>query len=222
MGCCTVVPDGMQKQTYPCHTESWGKHKYITRPEPSSMVWAVALHLMKNYINHHRIPHAQLIFNLLALSLKNQKYILSGGKETRQLWKGIQQGKMRFLTPGVKDEGFPPNSVLGYIFFVKGGNVGIKVNDQLRSYLKNRKGLKQDNPLSTRYGRQSTEGYAQGSRLSADRCASYELDGDARQTRSFIQVRPPWGRNTYVLRQIVLLWRDVMRCVLRGSPARFI
>jgi hypothetical protein len=39
--------------------------------------------------------------------------------------------------------------------------------------------------LSTRYGRQSTEGYAQGSRLLADRCASYELDGDARQTQGF-------------------------------------
>jgi hypothetical protein len=35
-------------------------------------------------------------------------------------------------------------------------------------------------------------------------CASYELDDDARQTQGFIQVRPPWGRNTYFLRQIVL------------------
>jgi hypothetical protein len=42
-----------------------------------------------------------------------------------------------------------------------------------------------------RYGQQSTKGYAQGSRLSADRCASYELDGDARQARGFIQVHPP-------------------------------
>jgi hypothetical protein len=39
--------------------------------------------------------------------------------------------------------------------------------------------------VSTRYGRQSTEGYAQGSRLSADRCASYELDGDERHTQGF-------------------------------------
>jgi hypothetical protein len=39
--------------------------------------------------------------------------------------------------------------------------------------------------VSTRYGRQSTEGYAQGSRLSVDRCTSYELDGDARQTQGF-------------------------------------
>jgi hypothetical protein len=56
-----------------------------------------------------------------------------------------------------------------------------------------------------RYGRQSTEGYAQGSRLPADRCASYELDGDVRQTRGFIQVWPPWVCNTYILHQIVLL-----------------
>jgi hypothetical protein len=42
-----------------------------------------------------------------------------------------------------------------------------------------------------RYGRQSTEGYAQGSRLSADMCVSYELDGDAKQTQEFIQVRLP-------------------------------
>jgi hypothetical protein len=34
--------------------------------------------------------------------------------------------------------------------------------------------------LSTKCGRQSTKGYAQGSDLSVDRCASYELDGDAR------------------------------------------
>jgi hypothetical protein len=35
-------------------------------------------------------------------------------------------------------------------------------------------------PLSTKRGRQSTKGYAQGSDLSVDRYASYELDGDAR------------------------------------------
>ena len=58
--------------------------------------------------------------------------------------------------------------------------------------------------LSTKYGRQSTQGYAQGSRLSADRCASHKQDGDARQTRGFIQVRPPRRRNTYVLRLICI------------------
>jgi hypothetical protein len=35
--------------------------------------------------------------------------------------------------------------------------------------------------LSTKLGRQSIEGYAQGSRLSVDRCASHERDGDAEQ-----------------------------------------
>ena len=34
--------------------------------------------------------------------------------------------------------------------------------------------------VSTKAGWQCTLGYTHGSRLSADRCASYELDGDAR------------------------------------------
>jgi hypothetical protein len=38
-----------------------------------------------------------------------------------------------------------------------------------------------DLDLSTKPGRQSTEGYAQGSRLSANRCASHERDGDVEQ-----------------------------------------
>jgi hypothetical protein len=64
--------------------------------------------------------------------------------------------------------------------------------------------------MSTKPGRQSTEGYAQGSDLSVDRCASYELDGDARYNNVFIQVRPPWGRNTYVLRLICIAVYDEM------------
>jgi hypothetical protein len=40
--------------------------------------------------------------------------------------------------------------------------------------------------LSTKPGRQSTKGYAQGSDLSVDRCTSYELDGDARCNKVFI------------------------------------
>jgi hypothetical protein len=51
-------------------------------------------------------------------------------------------------------------------------------------------------PLSTKPGRQSTEGYAQGSRLSADRCASHERDGDAEQHAGLPKVRAPCGRNT--------------------------
>jgi hypothetical protein len=45
--------------------------------------------------------------------------------------------------------------------------------------------------LSMKSGRQSTKGYSQGSDLSVDRCASYELDGDARHDKVFIQVQPP-------------------------------
>jgi hypothetical protein len=37
--------------------------------------------------------------------------------------------------------------------------------------------------LSTKPNRQSTKGYAQGSDLSVDRCASYKLDGDARHNK---------------------------------------
>jgi hypothetical protein len=40
-------------------------------------------------------------------------------------------------------------------------------------------------PMWMKHGRQSTKGYTQGSDLSADKCASYELDGDARQTRFY-------------------------------------
>jgi hypothetical protein len=39
--------------------------------------------------------------------------------------------------------------------------------------------------VSTKRGRQSTKGYAQGSDLSVDTCASYELDGDARHETRF-------------------------------------
>jgi hypothetical protein len=58
--------------------------------------------------------------------------------------------------------------------------------------------------LSTKPSGQSTKGYAQGSDLSVDRCVSYELDGDTRHNKVFIQVQPPWGHNTYVLRLICI------------------
>jgi hypothetical protein len=44
--------------------------------------------------------------------------------------------------------------------------------------------------LSMKPGQQSSEGYAHGSDLLVDRCASYELYGDARHNKVFIQVRP--------------------------------
>jgi len=39
--------------------------------------------------------------------------------------------------------------------------------------------------VSTKASRQSTLGYTHGNSLSADRCASYELDGDARHRQGF-------------------------------------
>jgi len=39
--------------------------------------------------------------------------------------------------------------------------------------------------VSTKVGRKCTFGYTHGSRLSADRCASYKLDGDARHRQEF-------------------------------------
>jgi hypothetical protein len=39
--------------------------------------------------------------------------------------------------------------------------------------------------VSTKHGRQSTKGYAQDSDVSVDRCARYELDGDARHGTRF-------------------------------------
>ena len=45
-------------------------------------------------------------------------------------------------------------------------------------------------PLSTKANRQSTLGYTYGSSLSADRCASYELDGDARHRQGFYPGSP--------------------------------
>jgi hypothetical protein len=50
--------------------------------------------------------------------------------------------------------------------------------------------------VSTKSGRQSTEGYAQGSRLSVDRCASHERDGDVEQYAGLPRFRPSCGHNT--------------------------
>jgi hypothetical protein len=65
--------------------------------------------------------------------------------------------------------------------------------------------------LSTKPGRQSTEGYAQGSRLSADRCASHERDGDAEQHAGLPRFRPPCGRNT--LRPALLCYCCLEQCI---------
>jgi hypothetical protein len=78
-----------------------------------------------------------------------------------------------------------------------------------------------DSPsLSTKRSRQSTKGYAQGSDLSVDRCASYELYGDARHNKVLSRFGHREGVIPTSCVWFVLLC--IMRCVLRGSLARLI
>jgi hypothetical protein len=65
--------------------------------------------------------------------------------------------------------------------------------------------------LSTKPGRQSTKGYAQGSRLLADRCASHERDGDTEEHAGLPRFRPPCGRNT--LRPALLCYCCFEQCI---------
>ena len=58
--------------------------------------------------------------------------------------------------------------------------------------------------MSTKAGRQSTLGYAHGSSLSVDGAQTTNSMVTQDTDKVFIQVRPPCGRNTYVLRLIVL------------------
>ena len=58
--------------------------------------------------------------------------------------------------------------------------------------------------LSTKAGRQPTLGYAHGSSLSVDGAQTTNSMVMQDTDKVFIQVRPPCGRNTYVLRLIVL------------------
>ena len=58
--------------------------------------------------------------------------------------------------------------------------------------------------LSTKASRQSTLGYINGSSLSVDGTQATNLMVTQDTDKVFIQVRPPCGRNTYVLRLIVL------------------
>jgi hypothetical protein len=69
-------------------------------------------------------------------------------------------------------------------------------------------------------GRQFTKGYAQGSDLSVDMCASYELDGDARHNKVLSKFGRREGEIPMYCVWFVLLC--IMRCVLRGSLARLI
>ena len=60
--------------------------------------------------------------------------------------------------------------------------------------------------VSTKASRQSTLGYIHGSSLSVDGAQATNLMVTQDTDKVFIQVWPPCGRNTYVLRLIVLLW----------------
>ena len=59
-------------------------------------------------------------------------------------------------------------------------------------------------PMSTKASRQSTLGYTHGSSLSVDDAQATNLMVTQDTDKVFIQVWPPCGRNTYVLRLIVL------------------
>ena len=71
--------------------------------------------------------------------------------------------------------------------------------------------------MSTKASRQSTLGYTHGSSLSVDGAQATNSMVTQDTDKVFIQVRPPCGRNTYVLRLIVLDCVEVMS--LRGSLA---
>ena len=71
--------------------------------------------------------------------------------------------------------------------------------------------------LSTKASQQSTLGYTHGSSLSVDGAQATNLMVMQDTDKVFIQVRPPCGRNTYVLRLIVLDCIERIIC-LRGVP----
>jgi len=78
--------------------------------------------------------------------------------------------------------------------------------------------------VSTKASRQSTLGYAHGSSLSVDGAQATNLMVMQDTDKVFIQVRPPCGRNTYVLRLIVLdcIERIIcMTCPL-GDPCPYL
>ena len=66
--------------------------------------------------------------------------------------------------------------------------------------------------------RQSTLGYTHGSSLSVDGAQATNLMVTQDTDKLFIQVRPPCGRNTYVLRLVVLICVEIVMCP-RGVPS---
>jgi len=71
--------------------------------------------------------------------------------------------------------------------------------------------------VSTKAGRQSTLGYTHGSSLSVDGAQATNLMVTHDTDKVFIQVRPPCGRNTYVLCLIVL---DCVEIIMRDLSSR--
>ena len=69
--------------------------------------------------------------------------------------------------------------------------------------------------MSTKASRQSTLGYTHGSSLSVDGAQAINSMVTQDTDKVFIQVRPSCGRNTYVLRLIVL---DCVAMNCLGGP----
>jgi len=62
--------------------------------------------------------------------------------------KAYDKVNWNFLQQALRMKGFHPVSCDWVKVFVQGGNVGIKVNDQMGSYFQTKKGLRQGDPLS--------------------------------------------------------------------------
>ena len=62
--------------------------------------------------------------------------------------KAYDKVKWNFLQQSLRMKGFDPKWCEWVKCFVEGGNVGIKVNDQVGSYFQTKKGLRQGDPLS--------------------------------------------------------------------------
>ena len=67
--------------------------------------------------------------------------------------------------------------------------------------------------MSTKASRQSTLRYTHGTSLSVDDAQATNLMVTQDTEKVFIQVRPPCGRNTYVLRLIVLDCVEIIMCL---------
>ena len=75
----------------------------------------------------------------------------------------------------------------------------------------------QENPLSTKAGRQSTLGYTHSSSLLVDGAQATNSMMTQDTDKLFIQVRPPCGHNTYVLHLVVLICVEII-IYPRGVP----